>query len=522
MNTRVEHRELARHILVTMQPLLLVALACAPGGCSDDKASGADAATDAVANDGAVATDGGDAQVSPDSGQPSDPCGALQVDEGAEASGFVGERFRWNDSHCSPRSALMIRNDVADPSGHWGGYLREYRYRLSDDSERVCVGSSQTHPGWGYTVNHYGNTSASSRNYAGTWELTFSGRHHALYRYHWTVPVDGYDVDMVVQWFFATGRDHPVWAISYDASAAPADAISADTRSPYGDIQWDGGAGADVDGVGWGDHYHFYSLGSPITMASGWDYTTPNSIPYVLMWTATANAEMGAVQTQSMAQHDAGGYWFYSEWGNRNETGPMPEDWNWTYQLNQYELPWGSTSKRLAWGSNYGAVGETAYNAYGDGSTLSGYPYQSYAVYMVLDEFNREPTLYQAAQVQAAMDTTVSVSTGTLLTQGPAGLERPDTATYDPPGYNPVTSTFELSADGNAAELSLNVGATALPNPVLVIHGYTASTPPAQVTADGVDLVADTDYYASVDTARERLWLTLVGHFTASTTIAVQ
>jgi hypothetical protein len=38
-------------------------------------------------------------------------------------------------------------------------------------------------------------------------------------------------------------------------------------------------------------------------------------------------------------QHDAGGYQFYPNWGTTDAEGPMPVDYNWTYQLNQYELP---------------------------------------------------------------------------------------------------------------------------------------------------------------------------------------
>ena len=33
---------------------------------------------------------------------------------------------------------------------------------------------------------------------------------------------------------------------------------------------------------------------------------------------------MGAVQTQSMEQYPAGGYWFFSSWGTSDPDGPMP------------------------------------------------------------------------------------------------------------------------------------------------------------------------------------------------------
>jgi hypothetical protein len=449
-------------------------------------------------------------------------CGELQAEADVDVDGFVGARFTWNDQRCLPRSALMIRNDQLDPSGHWGGYLREYRYRLADQSERSCVGASDTHPGWGYTVNHFADTSASSRDHAGTWETVFVGRHHAVHQYRWTVPLDGHDVDVLVQWLFATGHDHPVWAITYDASSAPANAITADTRSPYGDLQWDGGAGVDVDGVGWGDHYQLTSLGSPITLQSGWDYSPPNIIPFVRMWSAAADAEMGSVQTQTMAQHDAGGYWFYSSWGQTAPDGPMPEDWNWTYQLNQYELPWGSTSKRLAWGANFGAVGQQSYPAYGDAQMLVGYPYQSYAVHMVLDEHSRDPVLAQVRQVEQLQGVSLSVTQGTLHTEGPAGVGRPDSMLYDPAGYQPATASFELDAAGNQATFALTVASGTIANPLIRLHQYTASVPPSEITANGTPWVADAHYYASLDDDGDVLWLTLVGDFSGTTEIAVQ
>ena len=84
-------------------------------------------------------------------------------------------------------------------------------------------------------------------------------------------------------------------------------------------------------------------------MASGWAYETPNRIPYSMMWTTAPDAEMGLVQTETWEQHDAGGFWFYSAWGTRDDDGPMPDDWNWPYQLNQYELPFQAATRPNDW-----------------------------------------------------------------------------------------------------------------------------------------------------------------------------
>ena len=57
-----------------------------------------------------------------------------------------------------------------------------------------------------------------------------------------------------IQWMFATGRDYPIWSVTFDLSAAPDHAIDSDFRAPYGDMKVEGGDGTDlVGGVAWGD-----------------------------------------------------------------------------------------------------------------------------------------------------------------------------------------------------------------------------------------------------------------------------
>ena len=445
-------------------------------------------------------------------------CAALGVVHNSDSGGYVGERFDWLDAQCRPRSALMVYNDRADPAGHRGGYLRWYDYVLSGGTTRHVQGSFDGHPGWGYTVNHYGNTAHVGYSTAGTWQLLFQGRHHAILRYQRRVPLPN-PVDTTIDWLFTTGRDNPVWAVTFDSSPSGANSNSADTRAPYGDLQWDGGANADVDGVGWGDHYKFRTTTTPATLQSGWDYSQPNTVPYVTMWVNGVDAEMGAVQTQTMAQHDAGGYWFYSAWGTSDADGPMPQDWNWSYQLNQYEIPFTLKSKRLAWGANYGAVGQDSYNAYGDTSTRDGYPYQSYAVHMVLGQHSATPTAAQVTQVERTQGLTLVATTGTVRTSGPAGVARPDSVTWQPAGYNPAYGTFEINAANNAAQFTMTGTQGAVRNPILVINGFSANT--ANIRFNGVLAVADNDYFASFDAVGQRLWITIRRDVQAALTVSV-
>jgi hypothetical protein len=444
----------------------------------------------------------------------------MVVEEDVTVNGFDGTRLTWQDREGLPRTAVMVKNDRPDPMGHHGGYMSQYTYRV-DSATRTVNGRDPRHPGFGFVANHYGSTGTSSHHLTGTYLGVLRGRHHAIHQYQWRMNAGG-PMDVTVHWFFATGRDHPVYAITYDCSPAGPNVINADTRSPYGDMHWDGGANSNVAGVGWGDRYRFRSLGDPITLANGWDYSQPNLIPHVIEYSSTVDAEMGLVQTQTYLQHDAGGYWFYGSWGQTDTDGPMPQDWNWTYQLNQYELPWGSDSKRLAWGANYGAVGQTSYPAYGDDKNLSGYPYQSYSVFVVLDRHSRAPVDSLVTDVETLQNLTLSASVGSVAGSGIGGVGRTDTVAYDLAGYNPLYSVWELIADASSeSTFSFDLPSGTITNPIFVIRNYTADDVPATIAMDGVAGVKDVDYYASLDQANDRLWMTLKGDFTGTTNVSV-
>ncbi len=447
----------------------------------------------------------------------------LAVNPNANIDGYISDQFTWFDSSGTPRSAALVKNDRTDPSGHKGGFLRQYIYNLGATT-RVVNGSSTGHPGFGYTTNHFGPNGGQatlSYGYQGTAAAVLRGRHHAIHQFKWRLSMGG-PVDATVSWLFATGRDHPLWSVTFDSSPAGPNVVSADTRAPYGDLQWDGGLNSEVAGVGWGDRYKFRSLNSPVTLASGWDYSQPNTVPYVIEYTVNPDAEMGLVQTQTYLQHDAGGYWLYPRWGTADVDGPMPEDYNWTYQLNQYELPFLTTSKRMAWGANFGAVGQTSYPAYGDDKTLSGYPYQSYSVFVVLDRHSLSPVAGQMAEIETVQQTALSATVGSVVTSGPAGIGRPDTVTYAPVGYNQIYSTWNVqAAAASAASFSLNVAQGTLSNPVVVVHGYQSFVAPASIEVNGATWAADVDYFASVDPASNQLWLTLKGDLSGTTTISL-
>jgi hypothetical protein len=167
---------------------------------------------------------------------------------------------------------------------------------------------------------------------------------------------------------------------------------------------------------------------------------------------------------------------------------------------------------------NFGAVGQRSYPIYGNDGTASGYPYQSYATHVVLGRHSDAAVAAQVTEVEAVQHTTLTASVGTVVTSGPAGVARTDTVTYAPAGYNPIYGTWELSAAGGQVDAELATSGT-LQSPVLVVHAWTSGQLPASVNVGDHTLVADTQYFATLDAARQALWITLPGSYTGATRI---
>jgi hypothetical protein len=414
-----------------------------------------------------------------------------------------------------------------------GGFVRQFTYEYDGKTRTASGTGANGYNGWGFPANHQlAGTLAQGAD--GTFGAPFVGEHHAFYEYHFVWPgVD--DVELTLTWFFATGRNNPVLAITYDLSAASSTKYEADTRTPYGDMAWDGDENWQrtvVSGVGWGDRYKFITKTAPLTMNSQWDYTQPNLVPYVFEWAVANDAEMGAVQTQTYEQHDAGGYWLYANWGktsanqtrDTDQAGLMPVTWNWTYQLNQYELCGDdatcdidstTNSHRLAWGANYGAVGSPNYPAYGDDKMLSGHPYQSYSVFMVLGKHSDQPVFDQVSEIETVQNTQLTASVGSIPTRGIAGVGRNDSVPLAPAGYDHRFSAWLADASDDALTFKVVVASGTFRNPVLVIRNYTAVGAP-QISQDGKVLTSGVDYFMSIDSANKTVYVTFHNGWTGT------
>jgi hypothetical protein len=518
-----------RRVLFASFPVVFCA--CGSGASSGAGSSGPDGSATLDASGGdSGSTSGADGSATPDAsggdgGSISGPggCQPIAVDSTTKVDNSGADTYAWFDAQCHPRTAALLRNDAVDGLGGAGGYLRKLTYEFAGQ-RRSCTGTGAN--GWngfGYPVNHYGNTVANTQQTQGQYAVVFAGRHHAIHQFKWRLNPGG-PVDVTAQWIFATGRDHPLFSVTYDASPAGANVVFADTRTPYGDLGWDNDAKGPVSGVGWGDKYRFQTTGSgPVTPTSAWDYTQPNTVPYDVAWSTAADAEMGLVATRSWQTKieggDYGGGLLTQHWGKTGMNLLMDiPDWEWPYQLNQYELPFVTTSHRLAWGATYGAVGKSSYTAFG--ATLVGFPFQSYAVYVVLGSHGAGAVAAQVREIETTQGATLTASRGTVSAQGPAGVARADAIPYTPAGFDPNYAAWDAHAASGAATLVLSVSSGSLANPVFHLHDYGAG-PPSSVTLDGKPLTADSEYFASVDPATSSLWITLNLTVTGTATVAI-
>ncbi len=472
---------------------------------------------------------------------------------------MISDRFTWIDSGGTQRQAALAHNNGgAGPGGTQGGELRQFIYQIGGSTRTVNASGSGA-SGFGYVVSHPnegdescvpGPDSSSLGHFtAGTWTRVFEGRHHAIFRFQQnyprycsTVGAVEHDIPVTIDWTFSTGRDNPLWSISYDLSVVAANVLEDDSRAPYGELLFDGsaseGAHSTVAGVGWGDGYKFQSTTNPVTYNSAWTWNVPNTIPYVKLWTTAIDATMGTVQTQTLAQQDAGGYFDATRWNTTSaagnacaagDDGPsahlMPCSSNWDYQSINYsmgEAIGGSNSDttnntRLAWGTEFGFLGQTSYSVNGSSDwggprgnlTASGYPKKSYSVYVVLGSHSTDAVAAQVTQMETVQTVSLAASIGTVATSGPAGVNRSDTIAYSPAGYDPVYGALVFNASGSNVTGTVSVGSGTLKNPMFVIRNYTAGAFPTTVKFGGVTLTPGADYFASLRTAQSELWITL-------------
>jgi hypothetical protein len=493
---------------------------------------------------------------------PAPMANALSIASVTSGNGLPALSVQWTDGAGQPRTAIMVKQSANGP-----GYLYQLTYQVNG-LPRVCAGTGSTgYTGDGFVENH--NTEGSDNNslddsVPGTTTVVLSGPSHAIIAYDMpTYQILDKTIPTTIYWFFADGRSHPIFAISQDARATTGN-VGGDTRSPYGSLNFDGGDGSlDVGGASYGDTLKFVTLAAPpevVTGVSGWEDTLANTIPYAMEWVSTneGDAEMGHVATLPITVQDQGADRdANTTLDPRNQQalkGPMipygasdtgPDAW--AFQLLDYILhpdyagdtqaPDASIQvsySKLAWGGNFGRVGGynngnaalngTEYSEHYDcgsdiwtGTRVNGM-LMAYSIFVVLGTHSGSYTNgvvgHEVTQMENAALATLSASTGTVKTTGPAGVGNAASAsiTYTPAGYNPIYATWEITAAENQANATLTP-ATGKPldHPMFVIDGYATNQLPAVISVGAGLTNAGVDYFATLDTANQRLWITVNG-----------
>jgi hypothetical protein len=434
---------------------------------------------------------------------------------------------RWYDASCRPRTAVLASPEKRDeqknqPAG--GGYIRELEYENGDQVIKAVGTGVNDWKGFGYVVAHYPlgprGTAAGERfdaaetvHAAGTHLVTLRGPHHVIYRASWRLSPGG-PLDVTAEWLFATGRDAPLFTITYDARPAGPGVLRADSRAPYGDMAFEGDADAPIGGVAWGDRYRFTSLhdhaGSALSFASSWDYRAPNIVAFDRIWSRDHDAEMGLVATARWTDKPQGGDYgpgaLQQLWGTAGRG--LPTDWAWPYQIDQYDLPWSDSSHRLAWGMTFGAVGQPSYTAWD--RVLSGYPFQSYSVHWVVGPRDASAVMAEVEAMETTLTTDIRATRGHVVSEAPGGIARTDLVALALPGWDPTYATWTIDADGHGGGI---VGGhfkvpdhESLYSPMIRILGW--SKPGVTKVTLNRDTFPVGDILASVD-AEHTLWITL-------------
>jgi hypothetical protein len=484
-------------------------------------------------------------------------------------------RVTWRDSRNADRTLVL------------GAYLYQYDFTFDDGNQVVTRSANDDaygHEGFGYVVSHNsenGNSPIGKANAPTSVKtMVFAGGHHAIHRVELLYDRDkegggnGIKIPVVIEWLVATGRDHPVWAVTWKTGEITNpqninfDNYRMDTRGPYGSLNFDGAAnrneGDAIGGAAWGDFgLRFTTTDAQLTLNSPWTYNAPNTVNFTQVWTANTNAEMGIVQTRPLDKEmgypdrvvgrergstSAGNYLNKGDctgFGD-NRAYVMPCIAGWPYQLMNFDWdpsagkPAGEATgtKLVAWGSPYGWLGASSFDLFDFSGTADGRGDRSYATFIVLGphcRFNApNGQCDQAGDVAIALQTVEALASATIGNVNPGSLvaqvpKGPGAAQMKniTNGYNDTYAAYYLRADNNQVTFTFTPAAgTSVRNPIFVIQNFTAGQLPS-ITVGGNAIsvntgAADSGAFVSLNAAANELWVTLNRSFGAATQVHIE
>lgn len=486
--------------------------------------------------------------------------GARTDPEGVAPPAASTSALTWKDARGADRTMTL------------GGYLYQYDFSFNDnvqDVGRSANDDAYGHEGFGYVVSHNtqnGNSPLGKANApTAVVDRVFSGGHHAIHRVEMFYDRDkegggfGIKIPVVIDWFVATGRDHPVWSVTWkvgeavNPSATDFDVYRMDTRGPYGSLNFDGAPTRDqgdaIGGVAWGDFgLKFTTTDAQLTLNSPWTYNTANTVNFTQTWTATTNAEMGIVETRTADKEMGYPDRVYGrERGNtsadayldkqdcsgfgdgRNYVVPCINGW--PYQLMNYDWDPGAGkpaneatgTKLIAWGSPYGWLGASNADLFDYSGTVDARGDRSFATFIVLgphcrfagnvcDQPGDVARTIHSVEALAAV-TIGNVTAGAIVSEVPKGPGATAMKTIAN-GYNDTYAAWYLSASSNQVAFTFTpAGGQPVDRPIFVIQNYTGSELPG-IGVGGVPLTVndgtvDSEAFVSIDMVRHELWVTL-------------
>lgn len=442
----------------------------------------------------------------------------------ADVDGRAVQAITWTDASGMPRTVSVLADDLAI-----------IRYVYDVDGTTVTDDAVADY-GIGQMVNH-GDCGAST-TFAGTSEHeateVLAGDNHYIWRSTFRHPMcnnPGVSWRVTSEYVFYTGHDHFIQTVTYDSSDLAMDQpLGDDMRGPYNQTTWPGNG--DISGFGWGSQYRFATTG-PIAdgdanvgggVAVTWEWTEPNTIPYVWEWCdlaagAAVDREYGIVQNQPYAEQDFGGG-FYDCGGDCFAGTPplsgnaLPAAWAMPSQMSSYDSNY--RSGRITWGQTYGTMENHHAN---DTQTIPDMgdrfrPIDAWSWTHVVGAYSDGGVMARVADTEHAYASSLAATTGTVVTSGPRGpgdfvgptVGEMPTIDWSNPGFDFIYRTWNVTAADGAAAVTLTVTG-GLVRPVLVVHEFGDGEPVVRI--DGADAVLDSDAFVSRDAATGKLWVTL-------------
>lgn len=500
--------------------------------------------------------------------------GAMTDPEGVAAPEGV-MNIRWKDARGADRTLAL------------GSYLHQYDFSFDDGRQIIARSANDDaygHPGFGYVVSHNNQNGNSPLGKSNVPSLitthVFDGGHHATHRIELLYDRDkegggyGVKVPLVIEWFVATGRDHPVWSVTWkmdqvqNPNNVDFDAYRMDVRGPYGSLNFDGAPslndGDAIGGVAWGDaDYLFTTTDAQLSANSPWLYDIANSVCFTRTWTANVNAEMAIVQTRvgdrqmgygdrvvgrERGQNSAANFTNKGDCAGfgDNRAYSLPCINGWPYQLMNFDWyaggpkPLGEATgtKLIAWGTPYGWLGASSFYLFDFSGTADGRGERSYATFIVLGpkgRYNAQNGQYDlpgdASRVIDAVEalaaaTIGDVTAGSIATQAPRGPGAVQMKSLVN-GYDDTYAAFRFNAVANRAAFTIFPAAgRTIEHPIIILSNYSGTKLPtirfAGATLSLNDGTSASGAFVSRNSMTNELWITINANIAQSTAISIE